>query len=112
MALEREQWEELLRVNKARAAWFKTLTPEQQVEVYKAKLEWQAKERIQQEQTRGVIMDSALKHVYQPIKPFEIKPLDNPYGDAIRNSGYRQPAIPQPRCVQQIVDGVLGLRCF
>ena len=112
VALEREQWEEVQRSNTAQREWFKTLTPEQQVEAYKARLEAKTKMHIQQEQTRGVIMDSALQHVYQPMKPVVFPKLDNPYADAIRNGAFRQPVIQQPRCVPQIVNGVLSQRCF
>jgi len=96
VALEREQWEETQRSNKVQREWFKSLTPEQQVEVYKARLEAKTKMHIQQEQTRGVIMDSALEHVYQPLKnPVQpYVPMDNPYADAIRNGVYSRPYAP------------------
>ena len=63
IALERQEIE---RQTEARRARFKSLTPEQQVEVYKAQL-----------QHNAAMRDSAVRSLQhlQPLQPFQIAPM-------------------------------------
>jgi hypothetical protein len=113
VALERQQWEAQQIRDKAKQDWFKSLTPEQQVQVYKEEFKWQSKERIQQERTRGIVTDSALRHVYRPLQPVVIPRMRNPYADAIANGVYAPQPMQQQqrRCIPQITKAGT-LTCF